>query len=142
MIPWDGWGVPLGFYGGLPPPKPPGCLQVKGSQTMNVISAIFALLGIVAFIVDLNLNGLYRSSFDNYGYLVLVKSHLPEFLPLGIPLGPFLQPSRGVVSFPKSLLGWRFLLCQHDLFSAGTLGDESPLEASMSRENGGMEVLE
>lgn len=40
---------------------------------MNVISAIFALLGIVAFIVDLNLNGLYRSGFDYYSYLVLVS---------------------------------------------------------------------
>lgn len=52
---------------------------------MNVISAIFALLGIVAFIVDLNLNGLYRSSFNYYSYLVLVKSHRPEFWPLGSP---------------------------------------------------------
>ncbi|NXC77447.1 M4A12 protein, partial [Anhinga anhinga] len=48
---------------------------VKGSQTMNVISAIFALLGIVAFIVDLNLNGLYRSSFDYYSYLVLLAGN-------------------------------------------------------------------
>ena len=40
---------------------------------MNVISAIFALLGIVAFIVDLNLNGLYRSSFDDSNYHVLVS---------------------------------------------------------------------
>lgn len=40
---------------------------------MNIISAIFALLGIVAFIVDLNLNGLYRSSFNYYSYLVLVS---------------------------------------------------------------------
>ncbi|NXN20512.1 M4A12 protein, partial [Nycticryphes semicollaris] len=46
------------------PQKAFPCPQVKGSQTMNVISAIFALLGIVAFIVDLNLNGLYRSSFN------------------------------------------------------------------------------
>ncbi|NXH69369.1 M4A12 protein, partial [Hydrobates tethys] len=45
---------------------------VKGSQTMNVISAIFALLGIVAFIVDLNLN---RSSFDYYNYLVLLAGN-------------------------------------------------------------------
>lgn len=56
----------------LPPKNPALCPQVKGSQTMNVISAIFALLGIVAFIVDLNLNGLYRSSFNYYSYLVLV----------------------------------------------------------------------
>ena len=40
---------------------------------MNIISAIFALLGIVAFIVDLNLNGLYRSSFDYYSYLIPVS---------------------------------------------------------------------
>ncbi|XP_031967824.1 membrane-spanning 4-domains subfamily A member 12-like isoform X2 [Corvus moneduloides] len=51
--------------------KSPTECAVKGSQTMNVISAIFALLGIVAFIVDLNLNGLYRSSFNYYSYLVL-----------------------------------------------------------------------
>ncbi|XP_074438606.1 uncharacterized protein LOC141741650 isoform X3 [Larus michahellis] len=51
--------------------KSPTECAVKGSQTMNVISAIFALLGIVAFIVDLNLNGLYRSTFDYEGYLVL-----------------------------------------------------------------------
>ncbi|XP_040415323.1 membrane-spanning 4-domains subfamily A member 12-like isoform X3 [Cygnus olor] len=50
-----------------------GGVSVKGSQTMNVISAIFALLGIVAFIVDLNLNGLYRSGFDYYSYLVLLS---------------------------------------------------------------------
>ncbi|EOA99579.1 Membrane-spanning 4-domains subfamily A member 12, partial [Anas platyrhynchos] len=49
--------------------------QVKGSQAMNVISAIFALLGIVAFIVDLNLNGLYRSGFDYYSYLVLLAGN-------------------------------------------------------------------
>ncbi|XP_055577721.1 membrane-spanning 4-domains subfamily A member 12-like isoform X4 [Falco biarmicus] len=50
--------------------KSPTECAVKGSQTMNIISAIFALLGIVAFIVDLNLNGLYRSSFDYYSYLI------------------------------------------------------------------------
>ncbi|KAM7035135.1 membrane-spanning 4-domains subfamily A member 12-like isoform 2-T2 [Acridotheres tristis] len=49
--------------------KSPTECAVKGSQTMNVISAIFALLGIVAFIVDLNLNGLYRSTY--YTDLVL-----------------------------------------------------------------------
>uniref|UniRef100_K7GCM1 Membrane spanning 4-domains A12 n=1 Tax=Pelodiscus sinensis TaxID=13735 RepID=K7GCM1_PELSI len=36
--------------------KSPTECAVKGSQTMNVISAIFALLGIVAFIIDLNIN--------------------------------------------------------------------------------------
>lgn len=45
---------------------------MKGSQATNIISAIFALLGIVAFIIDLNFNGLYRSSDDYYSYLVLV----------------------------------------------------------------------
>ncbi|XP_047909068.1 membrane-spanning 4-domains subfamily A member 12-like isoform X1 [Anser cygnoides] len=53
--------------------KSPTECAVKGSQAMNVISAIFALLGIVAFIVDLNLNGLYRSGFDYYSYLVLLS---------------------------------------------------------------------
>ncbi|XP_066042938.1 membrane-spanning 4-domains subfamily A member 12-like isoform X2 [Chamaea fasciata] len=55
--------------------KSPTECAVKGSQTMNVISAIFALLGIVAFIVDLNLNGLYRSSFNYYSYLVLLAGN-------------------------------------------------------------------
>nr|XP_006110366.1 membrane-spanning 4-domains subfamily A member 12-like isoform X2 [Pelodiscus sinensis] len=51
--------------------KSPTECAVKGSQTMNVISAIFALLGIVAFIIDLNINGLYHSNFDYYNYLVM-----------------------------------------------------------------------
>ncbi|XP_019340838.1 membrane-spanning 4-domains subfamily A member 15-like [Alligator mississippiensis] len=51
--------------------KSPTECAVKGSQTMNVISAIFALLGITSFIIDLNLNGLYRSEFDYYNYLVM-----------------------------------------------------------------------
>ncbi|KAM7109525.1 membrane-spanning 4-domains subfamily A member 15-like isoform 2-T2 [Ciconia maguari] len=55
--------------------KSPTECAVKGSQTMNIISAIFALLGIVAFIVDLNLNGLYRSGFDYYSYLVLLAGN-------------------------------------------------------------------
>ncbi|XP_023784192.1 membrane-spanning 4-domains subfamily A member 12-like [Cyanistes caeruleus] len=55
--------------------KSPTECAVKGSQTMNVISAIFALLGIVAFIVDLNLNGLYRSNFNYYSYLVLLAGN-------------------------------------------------------------------
>ncbi|OPJ74113.1 hypothetical protein AV530_013481 [Patagioenas fasciata monilis] len=55
--------------------KSPTECAVKGSQTMNVISAIFALLGIVAFIVDLNLNGLYRSGLDYYSYLVLLAGN-------------------------------------------------------------------
>ncbi|NWU14052.1 M4A12 protein, partial [Cephalopterus ornatus] len=52
-----------------------GGVSVKGSQTMNVISAIFALLGIAAFIVDLNLNVLYHSSLDYHGYLVLLAGN-------------------------------------------------------------------
>ncbi|XP_017694433.1 PREDICTED: membrane-spanning 4-domains subfamily A member 12-like isoform X3 [Lepidothrix coronata] len=55
--------------------KSPTECAVKGSQTMNVISAIFALLGIVAFIVDLNLNVLYHSSLDYHGYLVLLAGN-------------------------------------------------------------------
>ncbi|XP_034623578.1 membrane-spanning 4-domains subfamily A member 15-like [Trachemys scripta elegans] len=51
--------------------KNPTECAVKGSQTMNVISAIFALLGIVAFIIDLNINGLYHSNYDYYNYLVM-----------------------------------------------------------------------
>ncbi|XP_042738027.1 membrane-spanning 4-domains subfamily A member 12-like isoform X3 [Lagopus leucura] len=51
--------------------KSPTECAVKGSQAMNIISAIFALLGIVAFIIDLNFNGLYRSSDDYYSYLVM-----------------------------------------------------------------------
>eukprot|EP00076_Gallus_gallus_P031329 XP_015156935.2 coiled-coil domain-containing protein 86 isoform X3 [Gallus gallus] len=51
--------------------KSPTECAVKGSQATNIISAIFALLGIVAFIIDLNFNGLYRSSDDYYSYLVL-----------------------------------------------------------------------
>ncbi|XP_067151465.1 membrane-spanning 4-domains subfamily A member 12-like [Apteryx mantelli] len=54
--------------------KSPTECAVKGSQTMNVVSAIFALLGIVAFIVDLNLNGLYRSGFD-YSYLIALAGN-------------------------------------------------------------------
>ncbi|CAM4682166.1 unnamed protein product [Lepidochelys kempii] len=53
--------------------KSPTECAVKGSQTMNVISAIFALLGIVAFIIDLNINGLYHSNYDYYNYLVMVS---------------------------------------------------------------------
>ncbi|XP_009684046.2 uncharacterized protein [Struthio camelus] len=55
--------------------KSPTECAVKGSQTMNVISAIFALLGIVAFIIDLNLNGLYRSGFDYYSYLIMLAGN-------------------------------------------------------------------
>ncbi|XP_064515944.1 membrane-spanning 4-domains subfamily A member 12-like isoform X2 [Pseudopipra pipra] len=55
--------------------KSPTECAVKGSQTMNVISAIFALLGIVAFIIDLNLNVLYHSSLDYPGYLVLLAGN-------------------------------------------------------------------
>lgn len=80
--------------------------QVKGSQAMNVISAIFALLGIVAFIVDLNLNGLYRSGFDYYSYLVLVSRgvpqlpHLGAIQPPGDPLPPFVPEPWGLFPGP------------------------------------------
>lgn len=67
---------------------------------MNVISAIFALLGIVAFIVDLNLNGLYRSSY--YTDLVLVKSHLAEFWE---PLQAFSPTLRGCCAFSQIPVG-------------------------------------
>lgn len=61
---------------------------------MNIISAIFALLGIIAFIVDLNLNGLYRSSFNYYNYLVLVSGGMP---------GPPFQSrgAQGLLSLPR-----------------------------------------
>lgn len=65
---------------------------------MNVISAIFALLGIVAFIVDLNLNGLYRSGFDYYSYLVLVS--WGEGQPFGNPLPPAVPEPRGLFPSP------------------------------------------
>ncbi|XP_042738025.1 membrane-spanning 4-domains subfamily A member 12-like isoform X1 [Lagopus leucura] len=55
--------------------KSPTECAVKGSQAMNIISAIFALLGIVAFIIDLNFNGLYRSSDDYYSYLVMLAGN-------------------------------------------------------------------
>uniref|UniRef100_A0A8B9R428 Uncharacterized protein n=1 Tax=Anas platyrhynchos TaxID=8839 RepID=A0A8B9R428_ANAPL len=73
---------------------------------MNVISAIFALLGIVAFIVDLNLNGLYRSGFDYYSYLVLVSRgvpqlpHLGAIQPPGDPLPPFVPEPWGLFPGP------------------------------------------
>lgn len=61
---------------------------------MNIISAIFALLGIIAFIVDLNLNGLYRSSFNYYNYLVLVS---------GGTASPLFRSSsaQGLLSLPR-----------------------------------------
>ncbi|XP_040556449.1 membrane-spanning 4-domains subfamily A member 12-like isoform X1 [Gallus gallus] len=58
--------------------KSPTECAVKGSQATNIISAIFALLGIVAFIIDLNFNGLYRSSDDYYSYLVLAMLIVPS----------------------------------------------------------------
>uniref|UniRef100_A0A493TJI2 Membrane spanning 4-domains A12 n=1 Tax=Anas platyrhynchos platyrhynchos TaxID=8840 RepID=A0A493TJI2_ANAPP len=86
--------------------KSPTECAVKGSQAMNVISAIFALLGIVAFIVDLNLNGLYRSGFDYYSYLVLVSRgvpqlpHLGAIQPPGDPLPPFVPEPWGLFPGP------------------------------------------
>lgn len=82
-------------------PKTSGRLQVKGSQTMNVISAIFALLGIVAFIVDLNLNGLYRSGLDYYSYLVLVSGGTAPPVPGTLPW-PLLHAHQGLFSLPLS----------------------------------------
>lgn len=139
-----GWvGCPSGVLGGLPlSPKPPGCPQVKGSQTMNVISAIFALLGIVAFIVDLNLNGLYRSSFNYYSYLVLVKSHLVEFQPSGTPPGLFSSPRGVLCPFPNPRWGGGFFSAGVTYFRLVLREMSHPLEASMSHINGGMDVLE
>lgn len=77
---------------------------------MNVISAIFALLGIVAFIVDLNLNGLYRSSFDYDGYLVLVSGGVWLPPPSPTPASTFggcpglAEPARTGLSFLGSFL--------------------------------------
>lgn len=128
--------------GGLPPLNPPGCPQVKGSQTMNVISAIFALLGIVAFIVDLNLNGLYRSNFNYYSYLIMVKSCLTEFQPLGTPLGLFSSPQGVLCPFPNPCWGGGFFCAAATYFRLVPREMSHPLEASMSHKNGGMEGLE
>ncbi|ETE63468.1 hypothetical protein L345_10770, partial [Ophiophagus hannah] len=51
--------------------KSPTECAVKGSQAMNIISAIFALLGILSFIVDLSRNGPFRSD-DNYKYSLVM----------------------------------------------------------------------
>ncbi|XP_050192854.1 B-lymphocyte antigen CD20-like isoform X1 [Myiozetetes cayanensis] len=124
--------------------KSPTECAVKGSQTMNVISAIFALLGIVAFIVDLNLNVLYHSSLDYHGYLVLV---IPL---LGIPAlrrtpQPPLHPSKGRCGPPQSLLGWGFgVSAGVDLFQVGPSGDDSPsgsIHEPEKRRDGGLGVL-
>ncbi|KAM6463492.1 membrane-spanning 4-domains subfamily A member 12-like isoform 2-T2 [Liasis olivaceus] len=51
-----------------------GGASVKGSQAMNIISAIFALLGILAFIVDLSINGTFHSD-DNYEYSLVMTGN-------------------------------------------------------------------
>ncbi|XP_063148849.1 membrane-spanning 4-domains subfamily A member 12-like isoform X2 [Candoia aspera] len=54
--------------------KSPTECAVKGSQAMNIISAIFAFLGILAFIVDLSINGPFHSD-DNYVYLLVMTGN-------------------------------------------------------------------
>ncbi|XP_069660637.1 membrane-spanning 4-domains subfamily A member 12-like isoform X2 [Haliaeetus albicilla] len=103
--------------------KSPTECAVKGSQTMNIISAIFALLGIIAFIVDLNLNGLYRSSFNYYNYLVLADtlgddSHprSTRFSPQAIKVARRRAPSETLASGELGLqcLGeWDFCCAAH-----------------------------
>nr|XP_056707500.1 membrane-spanning 4-domains subfamily A member 12-like isoform X2 [Euleptes europaea] len=51
--------------------KSPTECAVKGSQAMNIISAIFALLGILTFIVDLSINGPFYSE-DNHHYSLVM----------------------------------------------------------------------
>ncbi|KAJ7344216.1 hypothetical protein JRQ81_000166 [Phrynocephalus forsythii] len=51
--------------------KSPTECAVKGSQAMNIISAIFALLGILAFIVDLSINGPFHSD-DSHQYSLVM----------------------------------------------------------------------
>lgn len=100
---------------------------------MNVISAIFALLGIVAFIVDLNLNGLYRSSYCTD--LVLVKSHLAEYL--GTPPGLFSSPQGVLCLFPNPCWGGGFSSAGATYFRLVPREMSHPLEASTSHKNGG-----
>nr|XP_060627385.1 membrane-spanning 4-domains subfamily A member 15-like isoform X2 [Anolis sagrei ordinatus] len=51
-----------------------GGASVKGSQAMNIISAIFALLGILAFIVDLSINGPFHSD-DSHQYSLVMTGN-------------------------------------------------------------------
>ncbi|XP_028593528.1 membrane-spanning 4-domains subfamily A member 15-like isoform X1 [Podarcis muralis] len=53
--------------------KSPTECAVKGSQAMNIISAIFALLGILTFIVDLSKNGPFHYD-DNHHYSLVMKT--------------------------------------------------------------------
>ncbi|XP_044278681.1 membrane-spanning 4-domains subfamily A member 15-like [Varanus komodoensis] len=54
--------------------KSPTECAVKGSQAMNIISAIFALLGILAFIVDLSIYGPFHSD-DNHHYSLVMTGN-------------------------------------------------------------------
>ncbi|XP_062823499.1 membrane-spanning 4-domains subfamily A member 12 isoform X3 [Anolis carolinensis] len=54
--------------------KSPTECAVKGSQAMNIISAIFALLGILAFIVDLSINGPFHSD-DSHQYSLVMTGN-------------------------------------------------------------------
>nr|XP_056707501.1 membrane-spanning 4-domains subfamily A member 12-like isoform X3 [Euleptes europaea] len=54
--------------------KSPTECAVKGSQAMNIISAIFALLGILTFIVDLSINGPFYSE-DNHHYSLVMTGN-------------------------------------------------------------------
>ncbi|KAJ6654144.1 hypothetical protein lerEdw1_007412, partial [Lerista edwardsae] len=49
---------------------------VKGSQAMNIISAIFALLGVVAFIVDLSQNWPSYSEDHHHYSLVMTGNRI------------------------------------------------------------------
>ncbi|XP_053161106.1 membrane-spanning 4-domains subfamily A member 12-like [Hemicordylus capensis] len=53
--------------------KSPTECAVKGTQAMNIISAIFALLGILAVIVDLSRNGSFHS--DNHHYSLVMTGN-------------------------------------------------------------------
>uniref|UniRef100_A0ACB8G2U6 Uncharacterized protein n=1 Tax=Sphaerodactylus townsendi TaxID=933632 RepID=A0ACB8G2U6_9SAUR len=57
--------------------KSPTECAVKGSQAMNIISAIFALLGILTFIVDLSINGPFYSEDSHHYSLVMASPALP-----------------------------------------------------------------
>ncbi|XP_062973027.1 membrane-spanning 4-domains subfamily A member 12-like isoform X1 [Elgaria multicarinata webbii] len=54
--------------------KSPTECAVKGSQAMNIISAIFALLGILAFIVDLSINVPFHSD-DNHQFSLVMTGN-------------------------------------------------------------------
>ncbi|XP_048340706.1 membrane-spanning 4-domains subfamily A member 12-like isoform X3 [Sphaerodactylus townsendi] len=56
--------------------KSPTECAVKGSQAMNIISAIFALLGILTFIVDLSINGPFYSEDSHHYSLVMTGNRI------------------------------------------------------------------